>query len=203
MTSPGPLTAAEDIDQAKVVLRTEGITKRFGAVHVLRGVDISLRQGEVLGLVGDNGAGKSTFLKILCGFLRPDSGRIILDGKEVEFRSVRDARRQGVEALYQDLALIPQLTVFQNLFLNREQTFGGWFGFVQIRKMRRLARQYLDEMKVNLPSIDAEVEWLSGGQRQAIAVGQRNPRDREGPAARRAARGHGCQGVGSHNRSGA
>ena len=172
MTSPGPLTAAEDIDQAKVVLRTEGITKRFGAVRVLRGVDISLRQGEVLGLVGDNGAGKSTFLKILCGFLRPDSGRIILDGKEVEFHSVRDARRQGVEALYQDLALIPQLTVFQNLFLNREQTFGGWFGFVQIRKMRRLARQYLDEMKVNLPSIDAEVEWLSGGQRQAIAVGR-------------------------------
>ena len=152
------------------MLRTEGITKRFGAVVVLRGVDIHLKQGEVLGLVGDNGAGKSTFVKILCGFLRPDSGRIILDGKDVEFHSVREARRHGIEALYQDLALVPQLTVYQNLFLNREQTFGGRLGFVRRRKMRELARQHLHQMNVNVPSVEAEVEQLSGGQRQAIAV---------------------------------
>jgi ABC-type sugar transport system ATPase subunit len=169
MTDPGPL-AADDVEQGNVVLRTEEITKRFGAVVVLRGVDIHLKQGEVLGLVGDNGAGKSTFVKILCGFLRPDSGRIILDGKDVEFHSVREARRHGVEALYQDLALVPQLTVYQNLFLNREQTFGGRFGFVKRRKMRELARQHLREMNVNVPSVEAEVEQLSGGQRQAIAV---------------------------------
>ena len=170
MTDPRPLAAADDVEQGKVVLRTEGITKRFGAVVVLRGVDIHLKQGEVLGLVGDNGAGKSTFVKILCGFLRPDSGRIILDGKDVEFHSVREARRHGIEALYQDLALVPQLTVYQNLFLNREQTFGGRLGFVRRRKMRELARQHLHQMNVNVPSVEAEVEQLSGGQRQAIAV---------------------------------
>ena len=170
MTDPRPLAAADDVEQGKVVLRTEGITKRFGAVVVLRGVDIHLKQGEVLGLVGDNGAGKSTFVKILCGFLRPDSGRIILDGKDVEFHSVREARRHWIEALYQDLALVPQLTVYQNLFLNREQTFGGRLGFVRRRKMRELARQHLHQMNVNVPSVEAEVEQLSGGQRQAIAV---------------------------------
>jgi ABC-type sugar transport system ATPase subunit len=170
MTDPRPLAAADDVEQGKVVLRTEGITKRFGAVVVLRGVDIHLKHGEVLGLVGDNGAGKSTFVKILCGFLRPDSGRIILDGKDVEFHSVREARRHGIEALYQDLALVPQLTVYQNLFLNREQTFGGRLGFVRRRKMRELARQHLQQMNVNVPSVEAEVEQLSGGQRQAIAV---------------------------------
>ena len=129
-----------------------------------------LNRGEVLGLVGDNGTGKSTFVKILCGFHRPDSGRIFLEGEEVHFRSVTDARAHGIETVYQDLALVPQLTVYQNLFLNRELTFFGKVGWVSNRRMRKLAEEYLDDIKVDVPDIDADVEMLSGGQRQAIAV---------------------------------
>jgi simple sugar transport system ATP-binding protein len=154
----------------EVILRTEGITKSFGAIVALRGIDMELHRGEVLGLVGDNGAGKSTLVKIITGFHRPDSGRIFLEGKEVHFRSVSDARAHGIETVYQDLALIPQLPVYLNLFLNREYTKLGRIGWLSNRKMRSLARQYLDEIKVNIPDLDAEVEKLSGGQRQAIAV---------------------------------
>jgi len=153
-----------------VILRTEGITKRFGAVVALRGVDMHLERGEVLGLVGDNGAGKSTFVKILCGFQTPDSGKIFVEGNEVEFHSVKDARAVGIETVYQDLALVPQLTVYENLFLNRELTSVGRVGVLSRRRMRNLARQYLDNIKVNMPDLNAEVETLSGGQRQAVAV---------------------------------
>lgn len=163
-------TSHDDVETRPVTFRAEGITKRFGAVVVLRGVDLELHQGEVLGLVGDNGAGKSTFVKILCGFQRADSGRIFLEGQEVHFRSVKDARRHGIEAVYQDLALIPELSVYKNLFLNREQTTLGRLGWLSNRKMRERAQVYLDDIKVNVPNIDAEAEMLSGGQRQAIAV---------------------------------
>ncbi len=154
----------------EVILRAENIHKRFGAVVALRGVDLELHRGEVLGLVGDNGAGKSTLVKILCGFLRPDAGRIFVEGREVSFHSVKDARAHGIETVYQDLALVPQLTVYENLFLNREITWLGRLGFLARRHMRALARQYLEDIKVNVPDLEAEVEMLSGGQRQAIAV---------------------------------
>jgi simple sugar transport system ATP-binding protein len=153
-----------------IVLRAEGITKRFGAVVALRGVDMELRRGEVLGIVGDNGAGKSTLVKILTGFYPPDSGQMFIEGVPVNFRSVGDARRHGIETVYQDLALIPQLSVYQNLFLNRELTALGKIGWLSKGKMRRLARGYLDDIKVHIPDIDADAETLSGGQRQAIAV---------------------------------
>jgi ABC-type sugar transport system ATPase subunit len=151
-------------------LEVQGVTKRFGALSVLRGVDLTLREGEVLGLVGDNGAGKSTLVKILCGFHPQDDGRVLLEGREVGFRSVEDARAHGIETVYQDLALIPQLPVYQNLFLGHEITRLGPLRFLDKRSMRRLARQYLDEINVDVPSVDAEAEQLSGGQRQAIAV---------------------------------
>jgi len=163
--APSPNGASSD-----VILRAEGIVKRFGAVVALRGVDLHLSRGEVLGLVGDNGAGKSTLVKILCGFQRPDEGRIFVDGQEVSFHSVKDARAAGIETVYQDLALIPQLTVYENLFLNRELTSAGKIGILSRRRMRALAGRYLDDIKVNVPDLDAEVEMLSGGQRQAIAV---------------------------------
>ncbi len=153
-----------------VILRTEGITKRFGALIVLRGVDVRLKRGEVLGLVGDNGSGKSTFVKILCGFQRQDEGKIFVEGNEVSFRSVQDARSHGIEIVYQDLALVPQLTVTQNLFLNRELTFLGRLGWLRNRAMREQARKYFSDLKVDLPSVDAAVEALSGGQRQAVAL---------------------------------
>jgi ABC-type sugar transport system ATPase subunit len=124
----------------------------------------------VLGLVGDNGAGKSTLVKILCGFHPPDTGKMYVEGKEVSFRSVADARGFGIETVYQDLALVPQLTVAQNLFLNREITMFGKVGWLSAGKMRQLAKNYLEDIKVEIPDIDAEAESLSGGQRQAIAV---------------------------------
>jgi len=154
----------------EVILRAEGISKRFGAVVALERVDLELHRGEVLGLVGDNGAGKSTLVKILCGFQRPDTGRILVEGREVTFHSVKDARAHGIETVYQDLALVPQLTVYENLFLNRELTLLGRIGMLSRRRMRSLARHYLDDIKVNVPDLDQEVELLSGGQRQAIAV---------------------------------
>src|SRR6201986_618162 len=106
------------------ILRVEHISKSYGAVTALTNINLRLAPGEVLGLIGDNGAGKSTLLKILCGFQPPSSGRIVLEGEEVRFKSVDHARAVGIDAVYQDLALVPQLTVFQNMYLNREKTRG-------------------------------------------------------------------------------
>jgi simple sugar transport system ATP-binding protein len=165
---PGePVSPAPDGTPA---LEVRGVTKSFGVLSVLRGVDLTLRQGEVLGLVGDNGAGKSTLVKILSGFHQPDGGEVLLGGERVTFGSVESARSQGIETVYQDLALIPQLPVFQNLFLGHELTKFGPLRILDKREMRRLARQYLDDINVHVPSVNAEASDLSGGQRQAIAV---------------------------------
>ncbi len=153
--------------QATDVLRVEHIAKSYGAVTALTDVNLHLAKGEVLGLLGDNGAGKSTLIKILCGFQPPSAGRILLGGQEVALRSVDHARSLGIDCVYQDLALVNQLSVYHNMFLNREKL--RW-PLLSNRTMRRLARQYLDEMGVNIPSVDADVAQLSGGQRQAIAV---------------------------------
>lgn len=126
-----------------------------------------LGQGEVLGLIGDNGAGKSTLMKILCGFHRPDSGAIFLNGKEVVLRSVDHARSLGIDTVYQDLALVNELSVYHNMFLNREAMRGP---LLRNRTMRRIAAEHLAELGVAIPSVDVEVAKLSGGQRQAIAV---------------------------------
>jgi simple sugar transport system ATP-binding protein len=153
--------------QAMDVLRVEHVAKRFGAVTALVDINMHLGKGEVLGLLGDNGAGKSTLIKILCGFQPPDSGLILLNGQEVTLKSVDHARSLGIDTVYQDLALVNQLSIYHNMFLNREKV--RW-PLLSNRAMRRLTRQYLDEMGVNIPSVDADVAQLSGGQRQAIAV---------------------------------
>jgi simple sugar transport system ATP-binding protein len=168
--SPGTVTAGQAATagvQPGEVLRVEHIAKRYGAVTALTDINLHLGRGEVLGLLGDNGAGKSTLMKILCGYQPADAGRILLDGQEVTFRSVDHARSLGIDTVYQDLALVNQLSVYHNLFLNREMT--RW-PLLANGKMRKLARQYLDEMGINIPSVDADVAALSGGQRQAIAV---------------------------------
>jgi len=149
------------------VLRVEHISKSYGAVTALTDVSLRLGKGEILGLIGDNGAGKSTLLKILCGFQQPSSGQIYLDGQPIMFKSVDHARSLGIDAVYQDLAMVNQLTIFQNMFLNREKTRGI---LLNNRAMRREAQQHLDEMGVRIPNINAPVAKLSGGQRQAIAV---------------------------------
>jgi ABC-type sugar transport system ATPase subunit len=148
-------------------LRVEHVAKAFGGVTALQDVNLRLGQGEVLGLIGDNGAGKSTLIKTICGFHRPDAGRIFVDGEEVVLRSVDHARSIGIDCVYQDLALINELTVYHNMFLNREKV--RW-PLLNNRAMRKLARQYLDNMGLNIPNVNAEVAKLSGGQRQAIAV---------------------------------
>jgi simple sugar transport system ATP-binding protein len=161
MTAEAPGTQSGD------VLQAEHISKSFGAVRALSDINLRLARGEVLGLLGDNGAGKSTLIKIFCGFHRPDSGRILLDGQEVTLKSVDHARSLGIDVVYQDLALVNQLSVYHNMFLNRERIHGP---LLSNRTMRRLARQYLDDMGVSVPSVEADVAALSGGQRQAIAV---------------------------------
>jgi len=121
-----------------------------------------------LGLIGDNGAGKSTLIKILTGFHHPDAGKIYLDGDEVRLKSVTHARSLGIDTVYQDLALVNELSVYHNMFLNRERV--GPPPLLNNRVMKQLARDHLDDMGVNIPSVEAEVAKLSGGQRQAIAV---------------------------------
>jgi simple sugar transport system ATP-binding protein len=151
-------------------IRAEALTKRFGSVTALAGVSIALKRGETLGILGDNGAGKSTLIKILTGYHQPDSGQLFVDGKPVRLGSVDEARAFGIECVYQDLALVNGLSVYHNLFLNRELLRPGLLRLLDHAAMRRRAAEALAEIGVNVPSIEIEVGALSGGQRQAIAV---------------------------------
>ena len=152
-------------------IRVENISKSFGVVRALEDVSLHVRSGEVLGLIGDNGAGKSTLVKILTGFHRPDAGKIFVQGEEVQLKSVTHARSLGIDTVFQDLALVPGMTVYHNMFLNREVTRGiGPVRFLSNRVMRKRSLEYLDDIGVRVPSIDAEVARMSGGQRQAIAI---------------------------------
>jgi simple sugar transport system ATP-binding protein len=159
----GPASSPDD------VLRLEHIAKRFGPVTALKDVNLHLKKGEVLGLLGDNGAGKSTLIKILCGFQKQDSGKMFLHGEPFEPKSVDDARAKGIETVYQDLALIDELSVYHNLFLRKERVHRP-LPLLANRQMKREARAALDEIGINIPRIDVAVARLSGGQRQAIAV---------------------------------
>ena len=159
----GPASSPDD------VLRLEHIAKRFGPVTALKDVNLHLKKGEVLGLLGDNGAGKSTLIKILCGFQKQDSGKMFLHGESFEPKSVDDARAKGIETVYQDLALIDELSVYHNLFLRKERVHRP-LPLLANRQMKREARAALDEIGINIPRIDVAVARLSGGQRQAIAV---------------------------------
>jgi simple sugar transport system ATP-binding protein len=151
------------------VLRVEHISKRFGPVTALRDVSLHLKKGEVLGLLGDNGAGKSTLIKILSGFQRQDGGEMFLHGQPYAPKGVDDARAKGIDTVYQDLALIDELSVYHNMFLRRERVRRP-LPFLANREMKRAARTALDEIGINIPRIDVAVARLSGGQRQAIAV---------------------------------
>ena len=162
--APAPATAPDAI-------RVEKISKSFGVVRALEDVSLHLRPGEVLGLIGDNGAGKSTLVKILTGFHKPDSGKIFVFGDEVQLKSVTHARSLGIDTVFQDLALVPGMSVYHNIFLNREVTRGfGPIGFLNNREMKKRSREYLDDIGVRVPSMSSEVARMSGGQRQAIAI---------------------------------
>jgi simple sugar transport system ATP-binding protein len=159
----GPTQADDD------VLRVEHVRKSFGPISALRDINLHLRKGEVLGLLGDNGAGKSTLIKILSGFQKADSGTMWLKGEPYAPKSVLDARAHGIDTVYQDLALINELTVYNNLFLRRELVKKP-IPFLANREMRKRAREALEETGINIPRLDVPVARLSGGQRQAIAV---------------------------------
>jgi fructose transport system ATP-binding protein len=156
------------------VLQAQGIVKRFGHVTALSGADFELYPGEVLAVIGDNGAGKSTLIKVLAGALLPDEGEVRLDGELVHFRTPLDARRAGIETVYQDLAVAPALDIASNLFLGRELRRHGPLGQVlrmlDKRAMRKQAREALSELKIGVQSLRVPVENLSGGQRQGVAV---------------------------------
>ncbi len=150
-------------------IRAENIVKRFGSIVALNGVSIKVHRGEMLGILGDNGAGKSTLIKCMTGFHQPDSGRIFVDGTEVVLDSVDRARSFGIECVYQDLALVNTLSVYHNMFLNRELRKPP-FGLLDHAEMRRRTADALNDIGVGVPSVEEEVARLSGGQRQAIAV---------------------------------
>ena len=155
---------------APLALRGESLVKRFGAVTALDGVSLTLGKGEILGVLGDNDAGKSTLVKILTGYHQQTGGTLYIDGQETLLRSVDDARSHGIECVYQDLALANSLSIYHNMFLNREILRRGPFRLLDHKQMRERAAQCLDDIGVHVPSVDLPVERLSGGQRQAIAV---------------------------------
>lgn len=162
-------------DSAPIVMKASGLVKRYGQVTALDGVDFELRAGEILAVIGDNGAGKSSLIKCLSGATVPDEGSIELDGSVVNFRSPIDARKAGIETVYQDLAVAPAMTIAENLFLGREIRRKGWFTGQVLRmldKKEMLAQsiERLNDLKVGIRSMTQAVETLSGGQRQCVAV---------------------------------
>ncbi|MFQ5857653.1 MAG: ATP-binding cassette domain-containing protein [Anaerolineae bacterium] len=153
-----------------------GISKRFGSVQALNDVDLELRRGEILGLVGDNAAGKSTLMKCLSGAVIPDEGEIFVEGQRAMIRNPVDARARGIEIIYQDLALFNNLDVAANIFIGREQTrhlggssFLGELSFLDKRKMSDAAAELLGRLKINIASPKLPVAEMSGGQRQMVA----------------------------------
>jgi fructose transport system ATP-binding protein len=161
--------------QARTILRARGLIKRYGHVTALDGADLDLRAGEILAVIGDNGAGKSSLIKCLSGATQPDAGQIELEGRSVQLRSPIDARRAGIETVYQDLALAPAMTIAENLFLGREIRHADWIRGRLLRmldkqEMLRQSVQRLQELRVGIRSMTQPVETLSGGQRQCVAV---------------------------------
>lgn len=155
------------------LIEMKGIVKNFGRVYALKGVDFSVGKNEVVGLLGDNGAGKSTLIKVLVGLHQPDKGEVYFEGKKVSFSSPRDARNYGIETVYQDLALIPLMSISRNFFLGREPVSRvGLFNILRKKEMDEIAREVLEDIGVKVRSVDEAVSFLSGGERQAIAIGR-------------------------------
>ena len=162
--------------QPKLVMQAKGPVKRYGHVVALDGADFELRAGEILAVIGDNGAGKSSLIKALSGATIPDEGEILLDGKTIHFRSPIDARRAGIETVYQELAVAAAMSISENLFLGRELRRPGFLGNVlrmlDKKKMLEESIARMQELKVGIRSMTQPVETLSGGQRQCVAVGR-------------------------------
>jgi fructose transport system ATP-binding protein len=172
---PGADTAAVPVESGTPTLEAKDLVKTFGHVVGLAGVSLRLYPGEVLGIIGDNGAGKSTLIKCLSGALAPDSGEILVDGVRVDFKSPVDARRAGIETVFQSLAVAPALDIASNLYLGREirrkDIFGKILRTLDAHGMREDAREHLQALGIaTIQDMSQKVETLSGGQRQAVAV---------------------------------
>ncbi len=154
------------------VVEMRNIKKHFGAVQALRGVDLTLQRNEVMGLVGDNAAGKSTLMKVLSGAYIPDEGEIFINGSKASFANPMDARRQGIEMVYQDYALANNLDVSANVFMGREgvRIKLGPLGVMNYPYMEQETQKLLNRLKIEVSSVRQKVERLSGGQRQAVAI---------------------------------
>jgi simple sugar transport system ATP-binding protein len=155
------------------VLEARGINKFFGPVQALKNVDLVVYPGEVVALVGDNGAGKSTLINVLTGVLPLESGEVVFNGEYVRFASPHEARENGIETVYQDLAVAPHLDAVANIFLGRErhQTgLRGFFGFLDNARMRSETEAQLARLRVRVPALERRLVTLSGGQRQGVAV---------------------------------
>jgi fructose transport system ATP-binding protein len=175
LTRPAPAARpAAAAAAAPLVMQARGLIKRYGQVTALDGADFELRAGEILAVIGDNGAGKSSLIKCLSGATIPDEGEILLDGKPVRFGSPIDARRAGIETVYQDLAVAPAMTIAENLFLGRELRLPDWRGKVlrmlDKKTMLEQSIERLNDLKVGIRSMTQPVSTLSGGQRQCVAV---------------------------------
>jgi simple sugar transport system ATP-binding protein len=157
--------------EASILLEATGVSKSYGGLQALSDVSITVRQGHVTCLLGDNGAGKSTFIKVLSGVTKPDAGAILLDGEEVHLNSPRDAIDRGIATVFQDLAVVGIMPVFRNFFIGHEPTRGiGPFRWFDVKGAQRVARQELERMGIEIDDIRRPIETLSGGQRQCVAI---------------------------------
>src|ERR1700687_3449756 len=163
-----------EVEKRVPVLEARGLVKRYGVVTALNGADFDVYPGEILALIGDNGAGKSTLIKALSGAIVPDQGEILLNGTVVHFRNPLEARRSGIETVYQDLALAPALDIAENLFLGRELRRHGIVGSIlRVADRPRMlgeSRAHIADLKINIGAMKQPGETLSGGQRQGVAV---------------------------------
>lgn len=152
------------------LIKVENVHKWYGSVHALRGVNFSVNAAECMALIGDNGAGKSTLVQVIAGFIPMDKGTVYWQGKKVDISSVKDARKLGIETVYQTQAIVPQLTVAQNIFLGREEVKAlGPLKFIDEKHMNNKANKIIESLRLNLPP-EREVEFCSGGERQGVAI---------------------------------
>jgi simple sugar transport system ATP-binding protein len=155
------------------LLELKQVAMNYGSVKALKGVDLCVNAGDVLGVCGDNGAGKSTMIKVISGAIKPSKGQLFLKGDPVRFASPKDALEKGVATIYQDLALAPRLPIYQNVFMGSElvrKTFVPGISILDRAAMREQSAGYLASLKLTIPSMDTWVNQLSGGQRQAVAI---------------------------------
>ena len=166
-------TKNTQVKKGDVVIEARNIVKRYGHLEALRGANIKVRAGEVMALIGDNGAGKSTLANIICGAIPRTSGELICKGQPVDIQSISSAQEMGIQVVYQDLALAPDLSVAENIFLGKEITYSGigkMLGATNKKEMRERSAGFLADLGIGLKSMNVPVKSLSGGERQALAV---------------------------------